>query len=82
MHSMPRVSGRLQPCRKETDEGTREAEGGSMTVVKPKPSHPWNSHISIETCIARIRGEIEKLREEIKAKQAEIRELQARRMRK
>ena len=53
-----------------------------MTVVKPKPSHPWNSHISIETCIARIRGEIEKLREEIKAKQAEIRELQARRMRK
>jgi len=51
-----------------------------MTVVKPKPSHPWNSHISIETRIARIRGEIEKLREEIKAKQAEIRELQERRM--
>lgn len=53
-----------------------------MTVVKPKPSHPWNLNISIETRIARIRGEIEKLREEIKAKQAEIRELQARRMQK
>jgi hypothetical protein len=58
-------------------------EGGErVTVVKPKPSHPWNSHISIETRIARIRGEIEKLREEIKAKTSEIRELQARRMRK
>jgi len=53
-----------------------------VTVVKPKPSHPWNSHISIETRIARIRGEIAKLREEIKSKTAEIRELQARRMRK
>jgi hypothetical protein len=56
--------------------------GERVTVVKPKPSHPWNSHISIETRIARIRGEIAKLREEIKAKTADIRELQARRMRK
>ena len=53
-----------------------------MTVVKPKPSHPWNLNISIETRIARIRGEIAKLREEIKAKTSEIRELQARRMQK
>jgi hypothetical protein len=51
-----------------------------MTVVKPKPSHPWNLNISIETRIARIRGEIAKLREEIKSKTSEIRELQARMM--
>lgn len=49
-----------------------------MTAVKPKPSHPWNSSIAKETKIARLRGEISALRREIRAKEDEIKSLQAR----
>lgn len=49
-----------------------------MSVVKPKPNHPWNNAISNMVRIANIRKEIAELRQSIKAKEAEIATIKAR----
>jgi predicted nucleic acid-binding Zn-ribbon protein len=49
-----------------------------MTYVKPSKNHPWNTAISEMVRIAALRKEIAELREQIKAKEAEIARIKSR----
>ena len=43
-----------------------------MTVVKPKANHPWTKSITTDVQVARIRGRIRELTEQIKMLKIEI----------
>jgi len=57
-------------------------QGEQVTVVKPKQSHPWNASISRDVHVTKLKAEIEDLRKQLKAKDAEIKLLRAKLLRK